>query len=141
MKQNSQNMISVPGNKTIMYLKGSFFFAFLSSTFLYILVRILFYEFPFTVAEGFELYIKMLVVIWTFFVAGKLAIAGIEIIENNSDKIKSGRLLLMPALKKAMFILLTATLAYAGKTTFNSSDIADAANNSSDESTMDGVSH
>jgi hypothetical protein len=86
MQQINQNKNQFLSSKTSAFLKKSFFFALLYSTLLYIIVRLFFYEFPFTISEGIELHSKILGVAWLFIIACKLAFAGIKLVENNIGK-------------------------------------------------------
>ena len=134
MQQIRQGINRFSRSKASVFLKRSFLFALLYSTLLYILVRVFFYEFPFTVSEGFELHNKILLVTWIFMITCKLVFTGIVLIENNISKMNYDRTIYIPVLKKIFLIMLTAALTHAGKTaTGNSSTIADSGNNSGEE--------
>lgn len=116
MQSIHQNTGWKSGNRTSIFLKRSLFFAFLYSTLLFILVRVFFYDFPFTVAEAVELYAKILLVVWAFIIACKLVIVAIVFIENSLDKMQVARLVYLPAFKKNLFILPASVLSINGGT-------------------------
>ena len=122
------------GSKATAFLKRSFFFALLYSSMLYILVRIFFYEFPFTVREGFELHNKILLVVWIFIITCKVFITATIMVEDNLSKINTDRARYLPAFKKTILIRFTAALPYAGQANpADSNVIAGSGNNSGDE--------
>ena len=116
MQTVDHNAMKIPTNKTVAFLKRSFFFALLYASLLYTLVRIIFFEFPFTVAEGFELHGRILLVVWIFLISCKLAFGLIVLVEGNINNWKFAMAHYSPAFKKSIVILLVALLAYAGKT-------------------------
>jgi len=131
MQRIRPNTKHSPGSTIYAFLKKSLFFAFLYSTMLYIAIRLFFYEFPFTFREGFELHSNILLVVWIFTIACKLAFTGIVLVEKNINKMEFDHFILVPFLKKAMFIMLTAVLSYTGKSgaTDDSGKIASSGNN------------
>jgi hypothetical protein len=138
MQQIQQGINRLLSSKVTAFLKRSFFFALLYSTLLYILVRLFFYEFPFTISEGFELHSKVLLVVWIFIIACKLVFTGIVLLENNISTIKFDRVMYMSLLKKSILIMLTAALAYTVKAMpVENSKIADSGNDSSSESPIE----
>ncbi|MEO5889282.1 MAG: hypothetical protein ABIQ31_03470 [Ferruginibacter sp.] len=138
MQQIHPNINWLLSSKTIAFLKKSFLFSLFSSTLLYVLVRLFFYEFPFTIAEGFELDSKILLVIWIFLIACKLAFSGMLLVENSINKTKFSRVAYASAGKRTILIILTAMLAYAGKTqTIDKNNITESSNNSSEEAALD----
>lgn len=138
MHQLHKNITRVLSSKTTAFLKKSFFFSLLSATLLYILVRLFFFEFPFTISEGFELHAKMLLTIWTFLITCKLVFTGIVLVENNIGKMRFETTRYVPVIKKSTIIIVTAALTYAGQTESNvSNKTPDPTNNSNDELTAD----
>ena len=138
MQQIHPNINRFLSSKAAAFLKRSFFFALLYSTLLYILVRLFFYEFPFTIGEGFELHNKMLLVVWIFIITCKLIFSGIILLEN-SNKMKFDLALNATGLKKTILIMLTAALSFTGKAPSAESVkiIADSGTNSNDEASME----
>ena len=115
MQQVYKNIKWFSGSKTVRFLKESFFFALLYSTMLYVLVRLFFYEFPFTISEGFELHSKILVVVWVFIITCKLALITLMLLENSINEIKAGSRMYVPALKKSILVLVAAALSSTSK--------------------------
>lgn len=126
--QNSSRALS---NQTTRFLTRSFCFSLLYATGLYLLVRIFFYEFPFTVSEGFELHGKILVVVWIFLITGKLFVAGIILLENNISRISAYPIAYTRILKTTIIIFVASVLAFTGKgATTNNAVNADASDES-----------
>ncbi|MEO7767650.1 MAG: hypothetical protein ABIS01_09500 [Ferruginibacter sp.] len=116
MQSIRQNTGRAARIRITLFLKRSFFFALLYSSLLFILVRIFFYDFPFTVREAFELFLKILLVVWAFIASCKLVITTIVLLENNIDKMQFDRLTYLPALKKNILILLASALSVSSGT-------------------------
>jgi predicted permease len=137
VQQIHQNIHRLLSSKATAFLKKSFFFSLLYSTLLYIIVRLFFYEFPFTIGEGFELLSKILLVVWIFIIGCKLVFASIARVENTITRTKYSSGMWVPVFKKIVPVILVAALAYMDKAGATDSCIADAGNNSSDESVIE----
>ncbi|MBC7886409.1 MAG: hypothetical protein H7Z13_00865 [Ferruginibacter sp.] len=137
MQPIHQQINRLLSSKITVFLKNSFFIALLYSTLLYILVRLFFYEFPFTIGEGFELHYKILLVVWIFFIACQLVFKGIVLAENNINKMSFGRMMYIPVLKKIHLILLAVLLVYTGKASATENAVKGSSNNSGEESAME----
>lgn len=114
--------------KTKAFLKRSLFFAFLYATLLYSLVRLFFYDFPFTIGEGIELHTKIWMVVWLFILACKLLCAVIISAEYYFDTMHQGQVNFAPILKNTILVMLATTMACA--TEDRATDHANAVENS-----------
>ncbi|MGB4843465.1 MAG: hypothetical protein WBP16_03310 [Ferruginibacter sp.] len=75
--------------KIILFLKSSFLFTIIFSTFLYILMRLFFIGFEFETSESIELYIKTLFVTWSYILIWRIICYGIIRLEGNMSKTRS----------------------------------------------------
>ena len=129
---------SVLTPKTKAFLKRSLLFAFLYATMLYTLVRLFFYDFPFTIGECFELHTKIWLTVWLFIIGCKLFCAGIIAAENHLAEIRLSHFSFGPIFRNTLLIMMTATMAYATNDQgTDNSNMPDASNNMCNEPTIE----
>jgi hypothetical protein len=116
IKPRMQKINRLSSSKAAVFLKRSFLFALLYATLLYLVVRALFFEFPFTISEGIELHTRMLLVVWVFLISCKLLFTAIILLETNMDKIRFYQLAHLRLIKNSFLILLASLLAFTGRT-------------------------
>jgi hypothetical protein len=121
--------------RTVAFLKRSFLFSITYSSLLYILVRVIFFDFPFSTDEAFELFIKILAVVWSFITGCKLIFSGIVWLENNMHEFHYQRVVHLPAFRACILVMLTTIIGFAGKAIVKDSPKnTDAVNKSIDDS-------
>ena len=75
--------------KVILFLRSSFIFTLIFSTSLYILMRLFFMGFEFETGESIKLFIKTLLVTWSYILIWRIICFGIIRLEETMTKIKS----------------------------------------------------
>jgi len=102
-------------NKVIPFFKQGLLVPFIFATILYILMRVFFIGAEFDMRESVELYLKTVLVTWSYITLWRVICLGIIWLEVKTTKVKFSKVISMPVLKKTAIVILTCGLTYAVK--------------------------